>query len=424
MGGIIDDLNGDGMDDVVVPGCSSSTDGPDARADISRGDGTFSPVTLRTPGGFIPTGLKIDKACPHALMDIDGDGQKDLVQPEVASDNLHIYFRDDPRPDRITSIQNGLKSTVSIEYSHYDGSVNDECSYPQACGARNVEIVASYSVDEGQVLPGQAVDTRYTMQYSGATADAQGGGWIGFATVQRTNERTHATDKRYFTLAVKIGNWRPFVGLPNLEEVTVPLSASGRTLVRRRVTTYSLLKSNPNDEFGPYSIQPETIDELEHESDPNVPAMRWTQQAFTYDDFGNVKTHETDRRIEGSKEFVGYVVENDMSNWLLGKVDSITTTSTSAVGETDQRITTFQVDANTGAVIGRTIQPGDPEEQLVTTYVRNGDGLVTTITGRQCPAPPEQPAPFTTRSRACGRLRSRIRWVRSRALRIIAASAY
>jgi RHS repeat-associated protein len=373
LDGLVDDVDGDGMDDIVVPGCSATAGGPDAQVYLSGGSGNFTPVTLRTPGGFVPSGLKIDQACPHVMMDVDGDGQRDLVQPEMASDNLHIYFRDTPRPDRLTTVHNGLKSTVSIEYSRYDGSANDPCTYPQACGARNVEVVAAYSVDEGQVLPGQAVDTRYTMQYSGATADAQGGGWVGFATVQRTNERTHATDKRYFTLATRIGSWRPFVGLPTLEEVTVPLSETGKTLKRQRTTLYKLIRSNPSDQFGPYSVQPESIDEVEL-------GTRWTQQTFTYDDFGNVLTHETDQKIEGSKEFVEYGVSNDTAKWLLGKVNSITTTSTSAASEVDQRVTTFDIDGNTGAVIGRTIEPGDPQEQIVTTYVRNGDGLVTAST--------------------------------------------
>jgi len=386
MKGLVDDVNGDGMDDVVVPGCSATADGPEAMVYLSHGDGTFSQVTLRTTDGFVPPGLKIGIACPHVLMDVDGDGQKDLVQPELASDNLHIYFRDRPRPDRIDRIHDGLKSTISIGYSRYDGSANEPCAYPLACGARNVEVVSSYSVDEGKVVSGQALNTQYTMKYTGPTADAQGGGWVGFATVQRTNERTHSTDKRYFDLTTQIGNWRPFVGLPNLEEVTVPLSESGRTRTRSRVTTYKKIKSNPNDDVGPYAVQPEVIDEFEYEA--GVLLLRSTHQSFTYDDFGNVKTHDTQHTNEGSTEHVEYGVENDRDKWLIGKVVSVTTTSTSAAGETDQRVTTFQVDPNTGAVTGRTIQPGDPQEQLSTTFTPNLDGLMTTRTDTPASGPP------------------------------------
>ena len=117
------------MDDILAPGCSPNAGAPGAKAYISRGDGAFFVETMP-----IPSGLKIDEACPHVLMDIDGDGQKDYVQPEFGSDNLQIYFRVGPRANRITAVENGLRSRVSIDYSRYRPTAADACSYPQACG--------------------------------------------------------------------------------------------------------------------------------------------------------------------------------------------------------------------------------------------------------------------------------------------------
>lgn len=370
---LVDDLNGDGMDDILAPGCSPSAGAPGATAYISRGDGRFAVEALP-----IPSGLKIDQACPHVLMDIDGDGQKDYVQPEFGSDNLHVYFRRGQKADRMTSVENGLRSRVSIEYSRYRPTAADACSYPQACGSRNVEIVSGYTVDEGQVVSGQAPTTHYSMHYEGPTADAQGGGWVGFRTVQRTNDRTNATQKKFFVLGARIGSWRPLVGSPTLEEVTFPLSGSGRTMTRQRTVLHKVIRSNPNDEFGPYTVQPESISEVEYESGANF-GMRSSQQTFTYDEFGNVRTRETIRQFEGSRERIEFGVTNNAASWIIGMVGSITTTSTSATGETDQRSTTFDIDPSNGDVLGKTIQPGDPLAQLAIAYGRNLDGLVTTV---------------------------------------------
>jgi len=100
---------------------------------------------------------------------------------------------------------------------------------------------------------------------------------------------------------------------------------------------------------------------------------------YTYDGFGNVQT--SDRKdIFAADEFTTYDVSNDTTNWILGKVNGITIKSTATSGEVDTRQTTFGIDQNTGAVVGKTTDPGDPQMQLAVTYGRNDDGLVHTIT--------------------------------------------
>jgi YD repeat-containing protein len=386
--GLVVDLNGDGMDDVLVPGCSATAGGPPAKAYISVGNGAFTVQTLN-----IPSGLMIGTACPHVLMDVDGDGQKDLVQPEFGSDDLQIYYRNNQAADRIEIITNGIRASVQFGYSRFEASGNDGCAYPAACGSRNVEIVSGYTVDEGQVVTGQQKTTHYSMSYGLPSADAQGAGWLGFGTVSRTNDRTNVVDEKTFDLTTRIGDWFPFSGLPKLEQTTVPLSVTGRTIVRQRSTIYQLNQSDPTNVFGPYSVNPGTITESEIEglsgqTPGSIPPQRLTVRNIIYDNFGNVTNYEVNHQLADASDVTHYDVTNDTDKWLIGKVNSVTRTSTSAANESEERLTTFQSDANTGAVIGETIQPGDPQEQLSIAYGRNSEGLVNTVTATPISGPP------------------------------------
>ncbi len=168
------DINGDGLDDVVVRNCSAAG-GATPIVYLSGGAGDFHTATLSD----IPTGLALNATnCPFRMMDIDGDGQKDIVQAEPNAATLQIYFRQDPKPDRMIGVTNGIGATVSVDYGNFD-TQGSTCSYPNACSGRNVEIVTGYTVDNGTVVAGEPASTRYSMSYSGPRADAQGAGWLG-----------------------------------------------------------------------------------------------------------------------------------------------------------------------------------------------------------------------------------------------------
>src|SRR5207247_1860843 len=120
--------------------------------------------------------------------------------PEPGDNVLHIYFRDGKRPDRITTILNGVGATTSIEYGRggLDSAGAATCQYPHVCAGRQVDVVSGYTSSEGQVAAGQGDSTHFSMLYAGSTADALGVGWLGFAGVQRRNDRTHVTETKNF----------------------------------------------------------------------------------------------------------------------------------------------------------------------------------------------------------------------------------
>ena len=387
-GGIVTDLNDDGLDDFFVPaGCNTLV----TKAYISKGDGTFTRVDLPdiSNNGYAAL-IGAAQFCPHVMMDIDGDGQMDFVQPENASQNaghLQIYFRDSKKPDRITNIVNGIGASTTIEYGRagLDSGPPITCQYPKACAGRQVDVVSGYTLSEGNVPAGQTGTTHYTMTYGGSTADLMGAGWLGFTTVDRKNDRTKVEDRKQYDLTTRIGNWYPFVGVPTIITTQFDLAATGRRITHRRQTTLTAIQSNIADQFGPYLIRPLKIDDREVEQAPGegfdiANAQRWNEQNFTYDGFGNVKTHETLGKKTNTREFIEYSVTNDTAQWLMDKVDLMTTTSTAANGDQDQRVTLFAVDSATGALNSKTVQPNDPVLQLVTAFTRNPDGLVSVIT--------------------------------------------
>jgi RHS repeat-associated protein len=398
--GFVADLNGDGMDDVMVPGCAASAAGaPSATAYISTGNGRFTPVPLNIPAGLgltslFPAGGGV-QVCPSMLMDVDGDGQKDLVQPEPGSDVLHIYFRQGKRPDRLTGVTNGLDATTSIEYGRFDATRGDvACKYPFDCSgsARNIETVSGFTVDNGtgtdgnsSNVSGESQRTHYSMSYGGARGDRIGNGLLGFQSVQRTDDRTGATYERDFDFDTSIGLWYPYQGLPKTETFQVTLSGSGRTLTRTRQTTYTATESNFEDLRGPYIVVPTDIDEIETERAPGqsvngLTPQRHVHQTFGYGGEGNVTRHETADSVSGTDEIVTYVTSDDYTNWLLNEITQISTKSTSASGETDTRTTNYAIDPSTGAVMGETLEKGDATEQLAVTYSRNPEGLIYKVT--------------------------------------------
>jgi len=389
--GFIDDINGDGIDDVFVPGCGTSA-GP-AKAYIGDGTGSFQAITLDVPRAYtqVERGGFHAQTCMATYMDVDGDGQKDVVQGEEGSNTLHIYFRDKMRPDRIQTVDNGLRDHVGIEYGRH--APVEACQYPNLCRGRNVEVVTGYTINEGQIAPGDDPTTHYSMTYSGPKVDALGGGWLGFASVEVHNDRTHVRSRRLFDLDRHIGSWRPLAGHPTFESTSYALSGTNRIITRQRTTIYTVQATNPADPNGPYVVVPGTVDDREIEQapgqgfDPSSP-QRWMVQNNTYDSVGNLKRRETQGIRLGSLDVVEYGITNDVGRWLIGKINSVTATSTFN-GDSDQRVTTFQIDPATGAIMSRTVQPGDPKLELTSVYLRNKDGLVYDIT--------ETPVQGTTR---------------------------
>ncbi len=260
--GVIADLNDDGMDDVFVPaGCNTL----ESKMYISRGDGNFTKVPLNVDRGFFfePDPLEHPEiqVCHRLLMDVDGDGQLDFVQPEsgtvenpiTQAGRLRIYFRTGKKPDRIKGILNGIGANTTIEYGRagLDTGGAGTCQYPKGCSGRQVEVVSGYTISEGRVAAGQTNTTHYLMAYAGSTADVLRKEWLGFTRVDRTNDRTRVKEMKFYDMTTRIGNWYPHVGMPTVVMTEYNLAGTGRRIAHRRQTTFTAIRSNSADVLGP-----------------------------------------------------------------------------------------------------------------------------------------------------------------------------
>src|SRR5215471_4230932 len=259
------DFNGDGMEDILVTTCRLAADGPPGSPILflSTGTGSFVQLTLSA----IPSPAQIQvrpsnaqphpmPVCPAILMDVDGDGQKDIVQSEAGKAVLRAYTRPPSRVDRLTHIRDGLEATVSIEYSYYSPPLTETCAYPYACNQRHVEIVSGYALDNG-IRQGGVTDpapgTHYTMTYQGVRVDALGAGLLGFDSIVSRNDTTGVGNTRQYDLVTRIGNWYPYVGLPNFVQTDAVISAGpaqGFHVYRARSTVFETLQSDPNSTVG------------------------------------------------------------------------------------------------------------------------------------------------------------------------------
>ena len=176
------DLNGDGLADLTfAPGSEKGVINGDMLHFISRGNGTFTPITTNE----IPSG--------HgriALGDYDGDGRIEMLIGELGSDGrllgpeLFFYGFNEKNPDNITEIEDGLGQKTIISY----GRVTDTDIYTLGTGAEYpltdvvapIQVVTSVLRDDGtrSVNRRQYAETRY--RYGQARTHLGGRGYAGF----------------------------------------------------------------------------------------------------------------------------------------------------------------------------------------------------------------------------------------------------
>jgi uncharacterized protein (TIGR03437 family) len=81
------DVNGDGKPDLIVAtGIDAAGSGYQISVFLGKGDGTFAaPFAIQTPAGETPNTL--------AIVDVDGDGNPDIILGDCCSDGTTAYFR-------------------------------------------------------------------------------------------------------------------------------------------------------------------------------------------------------------------------------------------------------------------------------------------------------------------------------------------
>jgi hypothetical protein len=307
------DLNGDGLPDLV------------------RGlwaNGQYMSAWLNTGSGWVeapeyaPPYYITDRPYGNEstqLVDIDGDGMVDLIYNLWVGDGVTrkgAWLNKRPS-DRIASISNGAGVVTTVSYKPLtDPSVyarNTDGTRPVQDIQTPLPVVSSATASDGI---GGTRATNYF--YSGAKAHIQGGGFLGFRNVQATDA---------LTLIKSVSTFRqdyPYQGLP-LESSTT--TSSGTILSRSTNTWTDTVLVPMAGTGGKYHLSEMTQSITSgHDLDGTVlPTVTTTTQYG--DGFGNA-TSVLVSTGDGYSKTTTNIYNNDVPNWLLGRLKSSTVQST------------------------------------------------------------------------------------------------
>lgn len=308
------------------------------------------------------------------VLDVNGDGLADLITWDPTTGSLHLYRREGKRPDVLTAVHNGLGHQINIRYSPYvQGSSSEPgCTYPLRCLTRGLWVVSEYDIATG---PGSF--RNFALEYSGATFDRLGRGWLGFSYRGEFDSRTRTRRSTYFERKTeRVGSAYPFAMRPTLESRVTYTDDSIRRSYVRSVPDFQI--NGDLKKSQPFAVHEQTVTKSVTENLEPIFSLR---QQFVYDPFNDSLRHR-ESTVEGtdikSIEDIEYV--DVPEKWLLALPKKITHTSISkgvSGVETETRTTSFDHDLSSGLLARRTIEPdAGADLRLESKLVRNPSGQV------------------------------------------------
>ncbi|RKH09905.1 hypothetical protein D7V97_15245 [Corallococcus sp. CA053C] len=370
------DFNNDGRQDLLL---------------LDDAEGTRShPIVLQSTGaGFVATsllafplgqttreGFKLSQ-----VLDANGDGLGDFTQ--MINGSLHVYMRRGPPARLLSGVVNASGGRAEFSYKPLsDASVytpGSGCAYPQSCVKKGRWVVAELRTDAGVGQPLRA--QRYA--YEDGRFDLLGRGWLGFNAVSVTNVATGHVMRTEFDNRTRLGTFYPYARQTVAESSTV--TVGGRVLTEKQTT---VLSSSTRAGLGgasiltvlPESSRQEAYNRLTTEA-PNLGLLRRLNTTWTFDwTYGNLTARQ--QALEGGETLNWQSTHfNDASQWLIGLPAVVSEMSSSPdAGLSQTRVVSTTYVPGTTLVATRTIAPGVPELEQVTTYQRDADGLPRQIT--------------------------------------------
>ncbi|MDT7516991.1 FG-GAP-like repeat-containing protein [Rhodoferax mekongensis] len=218
------DVNADGLPDIVGFGPAG------VMVALNTGS-SFAAATTWITGYGTTAGWTNNSTHPRQLIDVTGDGIPDVMG--FFSSGVSVASnQQDTQPSYVTSLNNGLGATTSVNYgpltlgSYYTkDSAATAASFPQVDIKAPFYVVTSLNSSNGV---GSSNVTSYT--YGGLKAEvATGRGLLGFRWIKQKNERTGIESYSEFRQDF------PYVGMVSKSEQR--LSAAGNAGVLKRTTS-------------------------------------------------------------------------------------------------------------------------------------------------------------------------------------------
>ncbi|MET7458400.1 FG-GAP-like repeat-containing protein, partial [Streptomyces sp. NPDC005574] len=377
----VDDVNGDGMDD-IVSFYNDSLQAADADGDgryetVSAGGTDHVAVLLAQGGnrGFVEDDLgqvSAGVAAPNVgralsqLGDFNGDNRVDLVEA-TGDGHLKVLTQDASEPDRIIKVgdKDASWDREVVEYSNdFTDRPQDEaghaCDAPLVCVKRGMPVVRKLTSRENAFQSGDpSVVTFY--DYADPVAHRRQG-FLGFGTVHSwTPSRPRQVTTKYdVRTSLDGGHHYPFASMPHEVTTVTPILTPGQVTaqpgtVKARISrtfsspTFRVLGDKrfavfPHDgsgttwEDGSVSVDWATslagsghdVTRLTQVDDPGQgQKTHHTHTSSTYDDYGNL-THQRTEVTGGTTTDTATsydLSQQRQADWLTGLPDTVTATA-------------------------------------------------------------------------------------------------
>ncbi len=346
------DVNGDGKTDLIQPWNNNGSLG----LIVYTSNGTGYSQTWSSPN--MGQGAT---AITWLTGDVNGDGKTDLIQPWNNNGRLGLlaYGAGGMLPDLMTTVNNGLGGTVSVDYApspQVSGAVNPSSTGPGIPNTSPQPLVTKVTTSDGR---GGSYATSYeywdTRVYPGTIPNQRN---LGFASATARDLQTYQYTRTYY-------NQSP--GYEGTVASVEDRTAAGQ-LVKQKVHSYDVVY--PPGTSGVELVR-ETQETLRAYELGTFAFSQWT--TTLYDDYGNptVKAQYADGLPTVT---VTTTYANDTANWILGRITRITTTSgTTTLGDVQNTWT-----GNT--ITSKAEWLDTTNSWLTTTMGYDANGNVTSVT--------------------------------------------
>ncbi|MFC4313275.1 toxin TcdB middle/N-terminal domain-containing protein [Steroidobacter flavus] len=360
----------------------------DGRADLLVENGTNIGVLLSMGNGFapvLPTSIPVStqNRLNVVVLDVDGDGQHDLVTWDQAGIYLYKHASPQMPPDLLASVTDGFGANATFAYASNANRTDPTtvASYPERDYRGPLMMVSSVTTTSGATDGSAATNTR-SFTYYGPRIDVTGRGFLGFSQLRITDSRNTLVRDIYMRTGF------PFAGRVYRDDVQQSSTGPLVSHTAFGLTTQYLDATATNRRIFVYTTT--SRHELYEVGGPlNGAAVKVTTQSTSYDDFGNATSTTTivaDSQT-GSPQYgqqwsstVTHTISPDISNWCLGQPSQTTVTNTAPGVPSQTRTTSFAVDYPMCRVTQQTEEPGDARWQVSTGYGFDGFGNINSVT--------------------------------------------
>jgi RHS repeat-associated protein len=360
------DFNGDGRTDIyyIQPWGNFQNN-----VLLSRGDGTWAYVNgIVTPmNGADANILAIDIARVK-FGDFNGDGKADIYfingwgsTPDL--DDIHLTLtKTDGLLGRVVT---GHGHTTMVAYRPLtDPQIYDkgsEAAYPELDFQGPLYSVASFSSSDGSVHGGMAT---YSYRYSNARIDLSGRGFRGFERTDVTDAQTWIRTTVFYDRDHRCVNAK----IRRTEQ-----RQENDLLIGEVDNTISIQDHGFGVSFSFVSESTARSYELDGRLDSTVVT------SSDVDFQGNVVELGMDYG-GGLTENTANTFEDDLDNWLLGRLVRTEVTKTALGQATLTRTSAFTYDPVSGLLTSEVIEPDHPTLRLTKTYLHDAFGNISTST--------------------------------------------